>query len=189
MASRVHPFDELPLSGESAAGSSGSNKGEREVVGLFEQFRPSVLRYVVTLGLLVQDGEEITQEVFLALFKHLRHGRPRHNLGGWIFSVAHNLALRRRNAYGFLRTAPQLDQLREKSDPSPNPEEQMLVTERQKRLMAIVDALPEQDRCCLYLRAEGLHYREIGRVLDMSLGSVSAALSRALARLNSVDGR
>jgi DNA-directed RNA polymerase specialized sigma24 family protein len=44
-------------------------------------------------------------------------------------------------------------------------------------------ALPEQNRWCLYLRAEGLRYREIAEVLDISLGSVSLCLERSLARI------
>jgi len=49
--------------------------------------------------------------------------------------------------------------------------------------MAVVEALPEQDRRCLFLRAEGLRYREIAEILDMSLGGVSLSLARSLARL------
>ena len=192
MGSRLDLVDRLALSGATSPDRSlDSNTCENVVVGLFEQFRPSVLRYVAALGLVVQDGEEITQEVFLALFQHLSRGKPRHNLAGWIFSVAHNLALKRRNANGRLQkvTDSSLVLRVVEPDPSPNPEEQILLTERQGRLLAIVDALPEEDRCCLYLRAEGLHYREIARALGMSLGSVSAALSRSLARLNFGDGR
>jgi len=43
--------------------------------------------------------------------------------------------------------------------------------------------LPEQSRRCLFLRAEGLRYREIAQVLDMSLGAVSLSLARSLARI------
>jgi len=35
----------------------------------------------------------------------------------------------------------------------------------------------------LFLRAEGLRYREIAGILDMSLGSVSISLARSLARI------
>ena len=47
--------------------------------------------------------------------------------------------------------------------------------------MSVVQALPEQSRWCLYLRAEGLRYREIAEVLGMSLGAVSLSLERSLA--------
>jgi RNA polymerase sigma-70 factor (ECF subfamily) len=37
------------------------------------------------------------------------------------------------------------------------------------------------------LRAEGLRYREIAQVLDMSLGAVSISLARSLARFERAD--
>jgi Sigma-70, region 4 len=68
-------------------------------------------------------------------------------------------------------------------DPAPNPEDQLATDQTKRRLMAILQALPEQNRSCLYLRAEGLRYREIAEVLNMSLGSVSLCLERSLARI------
>jgi RNA polymerase sigma-70 factor (ECF subfamily) len=47
--------------------------------------------------------------------------------------------------------------------------------------------LPETERCCLYLRAEGLRYRQIAEVLEISLGGVSEMLGRTLARLSRVE--
>lgn len=40
---------------------------ESEVIGLFDALRDPVLRYAVSFGLSVHDGEEVTQEVFMAL--------------------------------------------------------------------------------------------------------------------------
>jgi RNA polymerase sigma-70 factor (ECF subfamily) len=68
-------------------------------------------------------------------------------------------------------------------DSALNPEEQAAAAQRQTRLESIVRALPEQDRCCLALRAEGLRYREIAEILGVSLGSVSGSLARSLGRL------
>src|SRR5690349_24551353 len=70
---------------------------EVEVISIFDQLRDRVLRYLLSFGLSVADGEEVVQEVFLALFQHLQRGKPRHNLRAWIFQVAHNLALKQRN--------------------------------------------------------------------------------------------
>ena len=73
---------------------------EYEVVDFFTQFRGPLLRYVSALGLPLHDGEEIVQEVFLALFQHLRERKPKTNLKGWVFRVAHNLALKQRTRNG-----------------------------------------------------------------------------------------
>jgi RNA polymerase sigma-70 factor (ECF subfamily) len=166
-----------------------SSETESEVVRLFDEHRNRLLRYVLSIGLTVHDGEEIVQEVFLALFRHLRMGRPRNNLRGWIFRVAHNLALKERQA-GHLRidSAELNDAVANRHvDPAPSPEQQLLFSRRQEHLFAAFRALSTREQYCLHLRAEGLRYREIADVLDMSLGAVSISLTRSLARLERAD--
>jgi RNA polymerase sigma-70 factor (ECF subfamily) len=70
--------------------------------------------------------------------------------------------------------------------PQLNPEEQFAESQQRKKLLEEVESFSEVDRCCLYLRAEGLRYREIAEVLSISLGGVSLALGRSLARLREV---
>jgi RNA polymerase sigma-70 factor (ECF subfamily) len=151
---------------------------EREVVEQFDQMRERLLRYLLGFGLSMQDCEEIVQETFLALFRHLQRGRSRRNLRGWLFRVAHNLGLRKRQ-----RTRLTEEIGDSVIDPTPNPEDRFSTIQTRKRLLAVLDALPEQDRRCLSLRAEGLRYREIAEILDMSLGGVALALGRSLARI------
>jgi RNA polymerase sigma-70 factor (ECF subfamily) len=155
-----------------------------EVVALFDRFREPLLRYLSTFGLALPDGEEIIQEVFLALFQHLHRGKSRGNLRGWLFRVAHNLALKRRYQTRRVMEARAGAGTEDLAiDLGPSPEDQMVNSQTQQRLQAVVQALPEQDRRCLSLRAEGLRYREIARILDMSLGAVSISLARSLARI------
>ncbi len=123
------------------------------------------------------------QEVFLSLLQHLRRGKSRSNLHGWVFKVAHNLALKKRTKVQWESAAVAEQQM----DSSPGPEEQAAELQRQKRLLAVVQALPEVDRCCLSLRAEGLRYREIAEVLGISLGAVANSLEKSLARLSRAD--
>jgi RNA polymerase sigma-70 factor (ECF subfamily) len=156
---------------------------EHDVVALFDQFREPLLRYLASFGLAIQDAEEIVQEVFLSLFRHLRDGKSRANLRGWLFRVAHNLALKRRT-----RTRRDLDARADGRalfaiDPGPSPEDLFASNQTRRRLWKVVEALPEQDRRCLALRAEGLRYREIAGVLNVSLGAVSLSLTRSLERI------
>jgi RNA polymerase sigma-70 factor (ECF subfamily) len=60
--------------GAHAAAGRGPSPLEEEVTALFDQFRAPLLRYLHSFGLPSQDGEEVVQEVFLALFQHLREG-------------------------------------------------------------------------------------------------------------------
>jgi RNA polymerase sigma-70 factor, ECF subfamily len=164
---------------------------EDEIIELFDHLRDGLLRYVVSLGLGAHDAEDVIQEVFLSLFRHLRLGRSRANLRGWVFRVAHNLALKqrqraqRRQAKGVVAE----EALERHVDPAANPEEQLAKDQQQRHLLLAVAALSEPDQLCLRLRAEGLRYREIADVLQMSLGGVAKSLARSMERLMRVDGR
>ena len=168
----------------SANSGASRDRLEEAVVDLFDRFRDPLLRYLSNFGLALPDGEEIVQDVFLLLYQHLQLEKSRENLRGWLFRVAHNLALKRR-----YRTRREFEMRTEACaldpdvDPSPNPEIQLATSQHHERLLAVIEALPEHDRRCLFLRAEGLRYREIARILDISLGAVSGSLARSLARI------
>ena len=165
---------------------------ETEVVSLFDQMRGRMLRYVLSFGLPIADAEEIVQDVFLALYQHLVRGKSRDSVSGWLFQVAYNLSLKRRLAVSRMpansMTSDEPESV-EIADPGPNPEDQLVFQQRQERLHAVVHALSETDRECLYLRAEGLRYREIADVLEISVGGVAKSLARSLARLSAADER
>ena len=165
------------------------SESESLVIRLFDQFQGRVLGYVLACGLPVHDAEDIVQETFLSLFRHLELGRPRSNLNGWLFRVAHNLALKRRVAnQKFKRTLVDENTLTKHPSEEPNAEQRLSFTQTQQRLRAVFEALPEHDQRCLYLRAEGLKYRQIADVLGVSVGGVSLSLSRSLARIVRATG-
>lgn len=159
---------------------------KEEVLALHEQFRQPLFRYLLAFGLSPADVEEVIQETFLALMRHLIDRKPRHNLRAWLFRVAHNQALKQRS-----RTDGHIaiDNLAEQFDGRLNPEQQLFETQRQTRLEAVVNALSPADHQCLALRVEGLRYRGIAEVLGVSLGSVATSLKRSLAKLAEVYRR
>lgn len=183
------PFRDATVVG--AHGVYGEIPIDEEVVILFSQLRTRLMRYAYSLGVHAHDCEDVIQEVFLSLFRHLQLGRSRSNLRGWVFRVAHNLALKHRNGKQRQRARLESDSglVEIQLDRSTNPEERLADIQRQKQLLAVVRALPEQDQWCLYMRAEGLRYREIAEALGVSLGTVANSLARSVARLERADGR
>jgi RNA polymerase sigma-70 factor (ECF subfamily) len=160
---------------------------EQQVLALFDTTAPSLLRYVQSFGLSADETEDVVQEAFLSLFYHLRIGRPRTNLRGWLFKVSHNLALdeRRRRKH---RAGPNdIERMERHVDPLPDPEVRLTLTERARRLRSVYRALSLRDRQCLFLRAEGLRYRDIAAALGMSLGGVAKSLTRSMTRLVNAD--
>jgi RNA polymerase sigma-70 factor (ECF subfamily) len=146
---------------------------ESEVLSYFDQFRDPLLRYVCRFGVSIADAEG-----------------SRANLPGWLFRVAHNLALKQRT-----RQQRMLDRTRSLSiagavaDPLPDAEGDLISAERRLRSAAVLRALPPRDRHCMHLYAEGLRYRDTARTLGISLGAVSKSLARAVARLRRAHER
>jgi RNA polymerase sigma-70 factor (ECF subfamily) len=189
--SKVHPALELPFPATLPAGDSAAPRVvQEEVLFLFDECALGLRRYVGSFGLGPVTTDDILQDVFLSLFRHLSMGRPRHNLKSWLFRVAHNLALkhrqktlRRQRTEGEWNTTL-ADRV---VDPAADPEQQLSDDRRRLRLHHVLRAMPDRDRQCVYLRAEGLRYRDIARTLGISLGSVAKSLTRAITRLTSAD--
>jgi len=156
------------------------------VQSLFEQLRVPVFRYLLRKTRDSGRAEDITQETFLRLFRHLREDRLLDNPKAWLFTVANNLAVdasRNENHIKDLDEATWKEIERSRSGPQADPEKLLLQRERLDRLHIAVLNLTPLQRECLHLRAEGLRYREIAGLLELSPSTVMDAVRRATLKL------
>ncbi len=156
------------------------------VLALFEQLRVPVFRYILRKTRDSGQAEDITQETFLRLFRHLGKDHPLDNPKAWMFTVANNLAV---DAGRSDRHVKELDETtwknieESRSGLQADPEKLMLQRERLDRLHIAVLNLTPLQRECLHLRAEGLLYREIAGLLEISPSTVMDAVRRATLKL------
>ena len=177
------------VSGRESDGSQTA-AWEHRLVELFDELRVPLLRYLASFPLPPPDAEDVIQEAFLSLNQHLRRGQSVQEVRGWLFRAAHNYALKKRlRLWKDLAIGNALSGEELATDPALNPEDRLVLKRRHERVQAVVRALPEQDRWCLYLRVEGLRYRQIADILNISLGSVSHCLERSLARISQAAQR
>ena len=163
---------------------------EQQVLALFDECAPGVRRYVASFNLGAAATDDVVQDVFLALFRHLSLGRPTTNLKAWLFQVAHNLSLKQRQRIvkrGLLEGAWDAISAEQVLDDELNPEERLAERHRQRHLVDVLRLMPERDQRCIFLRAEGLCYRDIAKTLGVSLGSVAKSVVRAIGRLSAAD--
>ena len=154
----------------------------REASTLFEELRKPLLRYLICLGLSADEAQDVVQDAFLNLHRSLAGGAAHENIRAWLFSVAHNQARNRQKSYHRRLGAPLEDSAHELMDES-TPEHAVLKKEKFRRLASAIRALTEIERECLLLRAEGLRYREIGDVLEMSTSTIADTVDRAVKKL------
>ena len=161
-------------------------KLEEQITQLFDELRERVYRYLLCLSVSSSEAEDIIQETFLRLYRHLHAGGRDDNLRGWVFRVAHNIsidAVRGRKYVEGVRPEQWTELTGASADPAPSPEEVLLRKERMVRVHAAISSLSEQQKECLYLRAEGFRYREIAETLGVTVSTVAESLRRAIKKL------
>lgn len=156
-----------------------------EVLQLFDAHAASLRRFVCSCGAPSETADDIVQEAFVALFQHLMKGGDTEHLRGWLFRVSYRMTLkaRRRTRRTAVWQVGWPEQMEHVPDAGGNPEASALHRERCRSVRAVLAALPERDRHCFYLRAEGLRYRQIAETLGISLGAVAKSLARGMGKL------
>jgi len=155
---------------------------DREATTLFGELRKPLLRYLMCLGLSSEDAQDVVQDAFLSLHRHLSGGGSEQNIRSWLFRVAHNQARNRQNSFDRRFSAP-LDGAAETVLDEATPERVLLEKEKFARLGSAIRSLSGAERECLLLRASGLRYREIGEVLGVPTSTVADIVERAVKKL------
>jgi len=153
-----------------------------EATTLYRELRKPLLRYLAGVGLSTEEAQDVVQDAFLSLHKHVSAGRSQENIRSWLFRVAHNRARGCQKSYARRLGGP-LDSVFDSISHEATPEQAMLTKEKFHRLDKAVRSLAAQERECLMLRAEGLRYREIGEVLGIPTSTVADTVERAIKKL------
>lgn len=147
---------------------------------IYEAERDNLYSYLLYLGVPPPQAQELTQEAFLKLYLKMKAGESILNAKAWLYKVTYHLAARH------YRTEPRFDQLDADFSAAAeqrNPEAQLIDRERMATLARSIRELSPQQRNCLYLRGQGLRYREIAEIIGVRTSTVSVFLQRAVARL------
>ncbi len=136
---------------------------------------------------LVRDpvlADDVVQDAMLRALKYFASFRG-DNARAWLLAIVRNTALSRLRADARApRSVPPDDAILEHetaSDPAHGGPETIAIREQdERRITALLDALPVDLRECLVLRElEELSYKEIARVIDAPIGTVMSRLWRA----------
>ena len=157
---------------------------DEKVTELFVGLREPVYRYVITILGSAAEAEEITQEAFMRLYCHLRDGNTVDHSRAWVFRVAHNLAVNEAGRKRIFSPVVDWDELcAVRPDSGSSPEQTSIHEERFDQLQKAMGQLPELQRRCVMLRAEGFRYHEIASTLGLAKSTVQESLRRAMQKL------
>lgn len=158
---------------------------------LFRRFAPRIHQYVRRLlSGHEARAEEITQDVFVQVYRFRERYRPESRLATWIFTIATNLCLNElRRPERQLRVDLWDDRrapdAQSEGPPLPDPdavspEDGAASRELAEALERAITELPPKQRAALLLsRVDGLAYRDVAAALGSTEGAIKALLFRA----------
>jgi RNA polymerase sigma-70 factor (ECF subfamily) len=161
---------------------------------LVERYQNRVLSVLYNALGSLEEAEDLTQDVFLRVYR-ARHGyQPSAKFSTWIFTITNNLALNSRRSRKTRRTVSIPG--RDSGPLGPRPQEQLALapdptasgqlqsTEIAELVREAVARLDERQRLAVLLnKFEDLGYSEIARIMGTTPTAIKSLLSRARTNL------
>ncbi len=159
-----------------------ASEGDMEA---FEKIYKAACGFVYSVALRIvnnrSDAQEVTQDVFLKIYKNLKKFQFRSSFKTWVYRITTNTAL---NAYR--KRSKEISRRGDyniaiKSAAIAGETEKAVDKENSQRLLgSLLNMLNPDQRACIVLREiEGLNYKEIAEVLKININTVRSRLKRA----------
>ena len=162
---------------------------ERAFTALLSTYEKPIYNFVYRLLDDASEAPDVTQEVFLKVFRNIGEFRGECSVKTWIYRIAVNeasnlrrwfsrhrrrqLSLDEQPAAGALSLAETL------ADQQENQYDRLLRQERMEVIERALAQVPDNFRVAVVLRdIEGLSYDEIAEVLEISVGTVKSRILR-----------
>ncbi|MFQ5701799.1 MAG: RNA polymerase sigma factor [Acidobacteriota bacterium] len=156
---------------------------------LMRRFKQPITMFVLRMLNDPSKAVEVAQEAFVNIFTHAQSYRPTASFSGWIYRIAHNLAI---NEIRRTRRQPTVSidavgnqggsetPVFEPADTRPSAEEAVLGNERRAMVRRCIAALPWKYRSAIVMKdMEGLTFLKIAAILDCPESTAKSRVMRA----------
>jgi len=172
-------------------------RGEREAFAeLVRRYKGPIYNFAVRQTRDLVVAEDLTQDTFLRVVQNASEFKHEARFSTWIYTIARNLSIDQLRKLAH-RRHPSLDQSRPSTedsrplgdsiaDPKPRAsvERTAISSEVGSRIVAAVDALPEEQREVFLLREiANLPFKEIAEITGVGENTVKSRMRYALERL------
>src|SRR2546421_3451167 len=159
-----------------------AQRDPREFGALYDRHFQQIYRFVYSRVREQTAAEDVTSEVFIKALKAMPRyqdtGRP---FAAWLYQIAVNAIADR---YRTLRPAQTLDDFHDLSVAGPSLDDLAAHRDELRRIWALVESLPNQQRTALVLKfQEDMKIEDIAVAMGKSAGAVKLLIHRGVTRL------
>ena len=172
---------------------AGARDGNvRAFEALLDRHQGRVMRVLRLMGVPSRDREDVAQEVFIRVFRHLDGFKAGHPFAAWLYRVTVNSSYdyRLRTGRRAWAEVPWEEETGEHAaHAGPGPEREAAGRSLRERLEAALGELSERERAVFILKElEGLETLDVARALGITRITVRRHLGRARERLRVLLG-
>jgi RNA polymerase sigma-70 factor (family 1) len=137
-----------------------------------------------------EPAEEIVEDVFVRIWQQRETVATIQNLRVYLYTAVKNSALNYLSQKARQSITEPFDHIHVSLESSADTPEQILITaEIQQKIQIAVDALPPRCKMIFKLvREDGLKYKEIGSILNISVNTIDAQMAIAIKKITAAIG-
>lgn len=151
---------------------------------LFREYYYSLSRFTTSIVKSSSAAEDLVQDIFLKIWENRQTWNPQGTIKTYLYRASKNQAL---NYLKHLNVVNNWAEFSRNSFSSINPEDEFERKELLNSVNGAVNKLPEKCKMIFLLhRHEGLSYREISEVLNISISTVETQMGRALKKIREI---
>ncbi|HMI62114.1 MAG TPA: RNA polymerase sigma-70 factor [Puia sp.] len=152
---------------------------------LYAHFYKRLFHFALALVKIRESAEEIVEDVFVRIWQQRENLHAIKNLRVYLYTATKNSSLNFLSQKARQSITEPFDHIHVGLDDSAITPEQILITaEIHKKIQKAVEALPPRCKMIFKLvREDGLKYREISEILNISVNTIDAQMAIAVKRI------
>tara|TARA_B110000438_G_scaffold52764_1_gene52976 strand:- start:2053 stop:2628 length:576 start_codon:yes stop_codon:yes gene_type:complete len=168
-------------------------KNEEAFKILVEKYKDLVYSTIIPIIQNIDDADDLTQEVFIQIYKSIKNFKEKSSLSTWIYKISISKAYehlrykKRKKRFSILVNIFREDDSLIDIPDFHHPGIQLEQKENAKILFDAIEKLPDNQKKAYILKnIQGLSYKKISDIMEKSVASVESILFRAKNNLKNI---
>lgn len=152
---------------------------------LWHRYQSKIDYFIFQRGIFGEERLDLRQEIGLKLFISLNQFKFESSFSTWVYRVSHNHISSYLKQYltqpkWIFLDEPFIEQIASTQNESLSPEDQIMASERWKKLQLAMDKLPKKlSKAIQLFGIQGLSYQKIAELTHCPIGTVRSRINRA----------
>ena len=151
---------------------------------LYGYFYRRLYHFALSMVKINEAAEEIIEDVFIRIWQQRANLPGIHNLKVYLYTAVKNTSLNYLSKKAKENITEPFDHIHIEFCESVNPEQLMITAEMFNKIRQSVEALPPRCKMIFKLiREDGLKYKEVSQILNISVNTIDAQMAIAVSRI------